>query len=140
MRIPSGKRPVLCIAAITVALAAYWVYSTNQTLRNSYTVWWAADMVIEHMTANDNQWPASWDDLRDDYETCVKRSGRPWTFDEIQSRVIIDFSVDGKALVASAASLSRPSFRVIWLSDGSDSHWESHEPNTMILNYLTATK
>lgn len=93
-------------------------------------------MVIEHMIANDNQWPTAWEDLRDDYETCVKRSGEPWTFDEIRTRVTIDFSVDGKALFASAETLARPHFRVIWLSDGTDSHLQSHEPNTMILNYL----
>ncbi len=136
MRIPTGTRPLLFIGAIIVALCVYWGYAVNQNLRNSYTAWWAAEMVIEHMTANDNQWPASWDDLRDDYEACAKRSGRPWTFEEIQSRVTIDFTVDGKALCATAATLSRPSFRVIWLSDGSDSHWESHKPNTMILNYI----
>lgn len=119
-----------------LAVVVYFANSFNQKIRNSYAAWWAADMVIEHMIANDNQWPAEWEDLRDDYQTCVKRSGRPWTFDEIQTRVSIDFSVNAAALVDSAETLARPAFRVIWLSDGTDSHLQSHEPNTMILNYL----
>lgn len=78
----------------------------------------------------------TWEDLRDDYQTSIKRSGKPWTFDEIRTRVSMDFSVNGKALVGSSETLAHPAFRVIWLSDGTDSHFQSHEPNTMILNYL----
>ena len=133
---PTAKQTVIAIAALILAIAAYGAYSFNQKIRNSYAVWWAADMVIEHMIANDNQWPATWEDLRDDYQTCVKRSGEPWTFDEIRKRVSIDFTVNGKELFASAETLARPAFRVIWLSDGTESHLQSHEPNTMILNYL----
>lgn len=133
---PTAKQAFFYAVAIILASIVYLVYSFNQKVRNSYAVWWAADMVIEHMIANDNQWPTAWEDLRDDYQTCVKRSGEPWTFDEIRTRVTIDFSVNGKALIASAETLDRPAFRVIWLSDGTGSHLQSHEPNTMILNYL----
>ncbi len=136
---PTAKRTVIAIVAATLAIAAYCAYSFNQKVRNSYAVWWAADMIIEHMIANDNQWPTSWEDLHDDYQTCVKRSGEPWTFDEIRTRVSIDFTVNGKELTASAETLNRPAFRVIWLSDGTESHLQSHEPNTMILNYLKST-
>ena len=93
-------------------------------------------MVIEHMIANDNQWPSSWGDLRVDYQTCVNRSGEPWTFDELQARVLVDFTVDSKELSAAIQARSQPDFRVIWLSDGTESHFQSHEPNTMIFNYF----
>jgi len=133
---PTAKQTVYFGVAMILASIVYFANSFHQKVRNSYAVWWASDMVIEHMIANDNQWPTNWEDLRDDYQTCAERSGEPWTFGEIQTRVSIDFSVNGKALVASAETLARPAFRVIWLSDGTSSHLQSHEPNTRILDYL----
>ena len=96
-------------------------------------------MVTEHLKANENDWPQSWDDLRDDYETCVARSGQPWTFDEIRHRVTIDFNVNTNELLENGRELTEPNFSVIRLSDGTDSHWEGREPNLIIFNYLNGT-
>ena len=113
----------LVIAAISViAAVAYYVNSVNQAMRNSYAVWWAADMVVEHMEANNSQWPQNWEDLRDDYQTCVRRSGQPWQFDELQHRVKIDWDVNPHELVDQQLE-GIPQFRAIWLADGTDSYW-----------------
>jgi len=107
----------------------------NSGIRGSYAVWWVADMCIEHMKANDGDWPQSWDDLRDDYQTCVARSGQPWTFDELSSRVEVDWDASPIELLPMAGD-SAVDLRVIWLRNGSDVHWSGREPNTMILDYL----
>lgn len=134
---PSSKQVGVAVAAALLAIAAYGVYdSFDRKLRNCYAVWWVADMVIEHLIANDDEWPSSWDDLRDDYQTCANRSGKPWTFEELNARVSVDFTINGKELSAACKTLSQPNFRVIWLTDGTASHWQSHEPNTMIFNYF----
>ena len=96
-------------------------------------------MVTEHLKANENEWPRSWDDLRDDYDTCVARSGQPWTFDEIRRRVTIDFDVNTNELLEHARGKFEPNFSVIRLSDGTDSHWHDREPNETIRKYLNAT-
>lgn len=136
---PIVHRTVILVTAIIVVIGVYTVYNVNQTIRNSYAVWWVADMVIEHLKSNDNNWPVDWNDLRDDFQVCVERSGQPWTFDELQNRVTVDFDINGPKLKDSAQGLAKPNFCVIWLTDGTDSHWASREPNTKILNYFNGT-
>ena len=121
---------------VLLGTASYIVHSVNQTIRDSYAVWWVADMVIEHLHANNDAWPTSWDDLRDDYQTCVNRSGQPWQFAELRTRVAVDFAVDSQQLNDRIRQQEQPDFRVIWLQDGSDVHWQSREPNTMIFDYF----
>ena len=123
------------VAAISViASIAFYANQANQAMRNSYAVWWVADMVIEHMKANDGKWPRNWEDLRDDYQTLVQRSVQPWQFDELQHRVKIDWNVNPEELDLQADGSQE--FRAIWLADGTDSFWEGAQPNWIILNYL----
>lgn len=107
----------------------------KNTIHGSYAVWWVADMCIEHMAANDGQWPRSWDDLRDDYQTCVARSGPSWTFADLSSRVEVDWDANPIDMLP-VDDDSNVELRVIWLRNGSDSHWTGHEPNEKILDYL----
>jgi hypothetical protein len=127
---------VACIAGVLFAVLAY--RRMDGTIRNMYSVWWVADMVTDHLAANNDSWPRSWDDLHDDYEAAVKRSGRPWSFEELSQRVVVDWSVDTKTLKEAAAVGSE--FRVIWLSDGTNAHWETREPNQMVRDYLRSRK
>lgn len=92
-------------------------------------------MVVEHMYTNDGKWPENWDDLRDDYQTCVKRSGQPWQFEELKRRVKIDWVVNPDDLMDKQTD-GAPDFRVIRLADGADSHWSGREPNQIVLDYL----
>jgi hypothetical protein len=92
-------------------------------------------MVVEHMKANDGQWPANWDDLVDDFQTCVNGSGRPWQFNDLKKRVTIDWNVNPDELIEQQTG-GKPDFRVIWLKNGTDSYWVSTEPNQIVLNYL----
>jgi hypothetical protein len=95
-----------------------------------------ADMVVEHLKASGGDWPQNWDELRDDYQICVQRSGQPWSFEELQRRVVVDWQANPIELAALADREIVPPFRVIWLSDGSNSHWEQNEPNQIIADYL----
>jgi len=108
----------------------------KQTLDDSYAVWWVADMCVEHMTKNNGDWPRNWDDLRDDYQTCVARSGHPWSFDELSGRVEIDWDADPHLLASLADGSGIRDFRVIWLRNGSEAHWEGYEPNQIVLDYI----
>ena len=108
----------------------------DTTIRNSYAQWWVANMVTLHLDVNEQQWPRSWSDLRDDYDVCTERSGKPWTFEELSERVTVDWRVETDTLRSLTSNSDRPPFRVIWLSDGSSTHWESLEPNAMIAEYL----
>jgi hypothetical protein len=139
------KRKVLLLA-LCVFLAgggffAYQVYRyVYTTVPNAYAVWWVADMVIEHMEANGGRWPTGWDDLADDYEMCTKRSGRPWTFEDLRSRVKVDWHADPKALSRTRDRGQEKPFRAIWPKDRSSVYWDGREPNRMILDYLKKQK
>ena len=136
MRKHVGKLILAILLSCILAVVLIWRHVDN-TVRNCYAQWWVADMVILHLNANDQQWPQSWNDLRDDYEVCIKRSGKPWTFEELSERVTVDWSAETDSLRSLHSGNSTPSFRVIWPGDGSSAHWESREPNSMIADYLT---
>jgi len=133
IRVFSSLAIVLILSVIAIG---FWTtYSVDKTVRGAYAVWWVADMCIEHMEANDGKWPENWDELRDDYQTCVDRSGQPWTFDELASQVEMDWDANPIELVPLADD-SAVELRVIWLSNGSDAHWAGREPNQKIVDYL----
>lgn len=124
------------VVLVAILTGGYILHRTNETVRNSYAVLWVANMVVEHMKGNDNQWPSDWDELRDDYKTCTDRSGTPWAFEDLSSRTQIDWEAVPADLLAQSDGQATPRFRVITLTDGTDSHWESSEPNQIILDYL----
>ena len=127
---------------IVVAIAALFAFAVsglmqiNNTIRNAYAGWWVGDMVVEHLRANNDEWPKNWDDLTDDYQTCIANAGaQPWDFDELRNRVKIDWNADPVKL-AEQQSGSEPGFNVIWLADGTNASWADAEPNEIVLRYL----
>ena len=130
-------RKLILAMVLSCIVAVVLIYRhIDNTIRNCYAQWWVADMVTLHLDANAQQWPRSWSDLRDDYDVCTKRSGTPWTFEELSQRVIVDWRIETGSLRSLTSTNDRPPFRVIWPSDGSSAHWESREPNAMIAEYL----
>jgi hypothetical protein len=137
--IMSRTSKALTVAVVVALGAGAWtVYLALESVHNAYAVWWVADMVVEHMKANDGAWPNDWDDLRDDYETCTARSGRPWSFEDLSTRVTVDWHAQPSRLAEQARRDSVSPFRVIWLANGSESHWEGMEPNQIIVRYLNS--
>jgi hypothetical protein len=139
------RRRTILLAALALALslgggALYLARRTANAIGDAYAGWWVADMVIEHMETHDGAWPRGWDDLREPYETCVRRSGQPWTFEQLRSRVDVDWGADPVQLAASLGDGPGPPFRVIWLRSGGHNHWEGREPNRMIYDYLRGRK
>src|SRR3954452_23982693 len=70
------------------------------------------------------------------YEAATKRVGRPWTFEELRSRVEVDWDADPSVLSEMKLTDNQPPFRVIWLRDGSEAYWSGKEPNRLIWDYL----
>ncbi len=127
---------VLAIAAVVgLTVGGIMFHRAMEATRDAYAVWWVAGMVVEHLDANDNNWPTGWSDLQDDYQTCIARSGQPWTFEELRERVEIDWSTDPDDLLAK--SRAGEPIRVIRLRNGKNTHWDGLQPNEIVLNYLT---
>lgn len=127
------KRNVIAILFVLallgiVAVITHYVRSVGQLVRDSYVSDWTAEFVIAHLKTNDNQWPRSWEDLRDEH-TAEERC--PFPFDEFQSRVEFDWNADS-AIVAAA----QPPQMVVQLTSGRSVGYDV-DPNETIHDYLS---
>lgn len=133
---------VATIAVLVGLVSAGFYFATlahhysSVTVPNCYAVWWVADMVIEHLESNGGRWPTTWDDLQDDYDACVRRSGAAWKFDELQERVTVDWNANPSELARSSAETEGPPFLVIKVRNNVNVYWGHQEPNRKILEYL----
>ena len=80
-------------------------------------------MIVQFMDDNDGQYPSEWNDLRQPFE---KISDKSFAFEEIQSRVAIDFSANRRDNHGNAM---RP---FVQLKSGRGVSWGSPEPNERI--------
>jgi hypothetical protein len=123
----------VCLA---VAFVGYVIYRVPESIRETYALGWVSDMVVEYMERNDGRWPHDWDDLKEPYEIGVAAVGRPWTFEDLRSRVDVDFSADPKELAKAHLKNGKVPFRVISLRSGWYHYWQGSEPNVLIWEYL----
>ena len=138
------KRFLIVVVVVSFAALGYGIYAVNhhvtEVVPNAYAVDWVASMVIQHLKTHDDQWPQSWDDLREPYETMAAPQNYPWSFEELQRRVAVDWTADVEALKTANVRDGKKPFRVIWLADGSESHWQGGEPNQRIFEYLSGIR
>ena len=76
-----GKWIVLFLTLSVLGGFAFFVYSVVDTVTvvvpNAYALEWASVFVIEHMEANENRWPTSWADLKDEFDRQVASGHAP---------------------------------------------------------------
>ena len=60
--------------------------------KNANTIGWVAEMIGNHLDANNGEWPSSWGDLDDDYLEVVCEFGQPWQYEELKNCVEIDWA------------------------------------------------
>jgi hypothetical protein len=121
------------------ACCAYNMYRVaSVVMPNAYAADWTAQFVIEHLKANNNNWPKSWEDLRDEFDTLANPQHYAWSWEELQSRVTVDWDADS-AILAAADRTADPPFHVIRLTDDSNCCFVNGEPNRQVYNYLQTT-
>jgi hypothetical protein len=123
-------RAVIVAVIVMVLIGGWMLCCALKAVEDSYEVWWVAESVVEYLKANDNRWPKSWNDLREPSQKC--RAVKTCPFDELRLRVDVDWTANTEVLAKES------SFRVIWLKDGSNAHWELREPNAIVGEYLRA--
>ncbi len=128
-----------CIAAFVVlfamivvgALGGVWysIRFTSSLVRDAYASDWTTEFLLLHLKANDNQWPKSWEDLRDEHASRYP-SSCPFTLIEIQDRVELRFDIDTAKVVD-----SEPPTEFLRLKSGTGANFNG-EPNERINQYL----
>jgi hypothetical protein len=125
-------------AVVIVAGSCVWqVYDfLYGTIPDMYAQEWVAGMVIRYMKTHNARWLHDWDDLQEPFERAVAKVSRPWGFQQLRDRVLVDFTADPAALAMATMPEGAPPFRIIRLLSGKKCHWEMTEPNSMIWRYL----
>lgn len=126
----------LILVLAVVGYAGYSIYRIPETFREAYALCWVSGMVVDYMEGNDGRWPREWDDLKGPYELAVAQVGRTWTFDDLRSRVDVDFSADPKELAKARVKNGSVPFRVISLRSGYYHYIEGSDPNVRIWEHL----
>ena len=131
---------VIVVSVLLVGGIVHVVRRIREMPQNAYAQEWVGGIVVDYLRQNDDRWPRSWEDLRPIYEQHVEEVGnRPWTFEELQSRVVVQWDVDVTQLRKASSVDAGPPFSVIRLRDGTNTHWSGFEPNEMVRQYLIKT-
>src|SRR5688572_733488 len=68
----------------------------SEMIRDAYCQDWASAAVVQYMDDHDGRYPRNWEDLREPFAK-VTAADPSFSFEEVRSRVTIDFKVDLKA-------------------------------------------
>ena len=124
----------LALLAAGIGFAIFAVRASLIAVDDSYAQWDAAIAVISYMERNDGAWPTNWEAVHKGYLSATNLPGLGW--DNLHTRVYIDFSADPAELRKAEIHQGEPPFKVIWLRNGKTHCWSGAEPNTLILEYL----
>lgn len=124
------------IAAIVagVVFVATLARQFEGAIKSSYHQEWVVLMCIEHMKANNNEWPKCWDDLRDDYQDLAATyPSLGWTFEELMSDVEVDWDISQEQFLAIDHDSE---FNLIWRSGHSEGRGANCSPHPIVMDYL----
>lgn len=121
---------VIVVATVVVAIitfGAWSLYEVTESVTDAYSMECMSLVIVEHLST-EGVWPTSYEDLTDDYEVVLKRTGgvEPWS--EICNRVNVDFGIN----IETAASETR----FITLRSGRQAELSNPHPNERISTYL----
>ena len=128
--------------AITIAAGLVWAIKLGVTrtrhnievTESAYAARLVAQMCVEHMKANAIAWPKNWDELEDDFETIVARSGQTLTFADLRERVDVDWNVN-----PNEAELGIDAKPVVWVASDPSATFYGLHPNEIVSRYLATT-
>lgn len=102
--------------------------------RSTYAARLVAQMCVRHLQSNQLAWPRNWEELRDEFDPCLARSGQTWTFEDLQERVAVDWNWDAKA--RHDETPDSPADPIIWVASDPDFRFYGMTPSDIVLGYL----
>ena len=119
---------IILVAAVGAgfALLGWFLFvvlqAQSEMIRDAYCQDWASAAIVRYMDDNEGQYPRNWDDLRQPFAQ-VTADDQSFSFEEVRSRVTIDFNVDPKVVYDSSFEFVR---------SASGAKWGSPDPNERI--------
>lgn len=140
MQLPRFRLSTLLaiVASLAIAMAvvpAVWRLVSLDWLNDAYALWGAGEMVVNYMDHHEGRWPKGWNDLKPYFDAGGGRVGG-WSFEEYQRRVAIRWDIDPAVLEAASKANPRPTFRVIWATQGSADAIGDRDPNEILYHYF----
>ena len=130
---------------LAAAIVAFFVWSMKlsvlrtqhniETTRSTYAALLVAEMCVTHMKSNGQAWPTCWEDLSDDFQPCLARSGQTWAFADLEQRIAVDWRADPVQVLANPDSAA-----VIWIVAEPDATFRGLSPNDILVRHLSAPK
>ena len=127
----------MAIVFVLIAGAGYGLIVLKSLVglpQDAYASDWTAIFVIEHLKSADKQWPANWEELRDEFDRMAEPSHYAWSFAELQERVDMRFNV-----ASDAVRDANPPLEVIRLTSGRRVSYDG-DPNVNVREYLRTGK
>ena len=122
----------LMLCALLIAVVATVILRDQQRKRAAEAQIIVAFLVCDYLDANRSQWPPNWEALKPIHDARFPNE----TFEKLQNYVLLDFTIDGTALLetnvnAQLASDFKPIRSKSW-------HWQGYEedPNLEILQHV----
>ncbi len=127
----------LLLLAIVAGLVAIYRLPDRvlDRVKDQYAIAQAVSALTEYIEQTEGRWPSDWESLRAAHKTVTDRGENACTFEEVQDRVEIDFSVSTTTLLKNEAQSKTPPFDVIRLKHPTTA-WTFGEPNEQIAIYL----
>src|SRR5687767_2035032 len=83
-----------------IGLIGYGVFvvlpEQGEMIRDAYCLDWASAAIVQYIDDHEGEYPRSWDALEESVDKVTARD-RSFSFEEIRSRVAVDFTVDPHA-------------------------------------------
>ncbi len=133
---------IVIIGLVGTGIALYRGFM--EAMYDIYAPIGAADLLIEHMKANNDAWPRSWEELHKTFLLVQEQGGsfRGFDWDQYRRHVWIDFAADPARIVADAEA-GKPMPRVVWSTGNVERFPGSTDLNQRLLLYfkeMTARK
>lgn len=124
------RRLVSVVATVVIAIAilgAWFLYEVTESVTDAYSMECMSLVIVEHLSTGSG-WPTSYEDLADDYQVVLKRTGGVGPWSEVCNRVNVDFGIDIETAVSET--------RFITLRSGRQAELSNPPPNERISTYL----
>lgn len=129
-----GVLVVFCVFLVGLAgMTMYMLSRAEDSVKDYQAPLWAGELLVEHLQANEDRWPASWDELRVTSDALVARgwTGQLYPFDDLRARVTVEFAISSRDIAASAGAP-----RLILPAKDPDVEYDGDDPNIRVHEYL----